>query len=206
MKPFPRALAALSLVIVFGAFASDQAPSVDWGTVAKIREEGLQRSQVMDIVGYMTDVLGARLTLSEDMKRAQAWAKDKMEQVGLEKVAIEPFMDYGVAWDNEYFSLHLLEPDYQPMMGFPLTHTSGTRGKVVCPAVIASDIQTRKDLERYRGKLKGAAVLITPPFALDMAALTQGVSRRTPEELKQMEEAVIPRPQRPATPPPPPAG
>ncbi|MBE3126616.1 MAG: M20/M25/M40 family metallo-hydrolase [Acidobacteria bacterium] len=203
MKPFPRALAAVILLVAISAFASDQTPTVDWDTVAKIREEGLQRSEVMDIVGYMTDVLGARLTLSEDMKRAQAWAKDKMEKLGLTNVVVEPFMDYGAAWDNEYFSLHMLEPDYQPMVGFPLAHTAGTKGKVVCPAVIASDIQTKKDLDRYRGKLKGAAVLITPPFTLDMAALTQGVARRTPEEMKQMEEAVVPTPQRPATPPPP---
>ncbi len=204
MKSIPRALAAIALVIVFSAYASDQTPTVDGDTVAKIREEGLQRSQVMDIVGYMTDVLGARLTLSEGMKRAQAWAKDKMEKLGLENVVIEPFMDYGAAWDNEYFSLHMLEPEYQPMMGFPLAYTSGTLGKVVCTAIIASDIQTKKDLDRYRGKLKGAAVLMTPPSTLDMAALSQGVPRLTPEDLKQMEEAVVPRPQRTATPPPPP--
>jgi hypothetical protein len=36
-----------------------------------------------------------------------------------------------------------------------------------------------------------------------MAALTQGVSRLTTEELNQMEEAVLPRPQRKPTPPPP---
>jgi hypothetical protein len=203
MKPITRVFAAAALAIVAGAFASDQSPAVDWDMVARIREEGLQRSQVMDIVGYMTDVLGARLTLSEGMKRAQAWAKDKMEKLGLENVVIEPFMDYGAAWDNEYFSLHMLEPEYQPMVGFPLAYTSGTNGKVVAPAIVASDIQTRKDLDRYKGKLKGAVVLSTPPFTLDMAALTQGVTRLTPEELKQMEEAVLPRPQRKPTPPPP---
>jgi hypothetical protein len=204
MKSITRALATVSLVIAIGAFASDQTPTIDWDAVAKIREEGLQRSQVMDIVGYMTDVLGARLTLSEGMKRAQIWAKDKMEKLGLENVVIEPFMDYGAAWDNDYFSLHMLEPEYQPMMGFPLAYTSGTKGKVVCPAIIASDIQTKKDLDRYRGKLKGAAVLATPPYPLDMAALSQGVQRLSPEDLKQIEETVVPRPQRTATPPPPP--
>lgn len=39
--------------------------------VAKIREEGLQRSRVKDFESYMTDVLGAPLTLSQDMKRAR---------------------------------------------------------------------------------------------------------------------------------------
>jgi len=204
MKPITRAIAAVTLAVAIGAFASDQVPTVDWDMAARIREEGLQRSQVMDIVGYMTDVLGARLTLSEGMRRAQLWAKDKMEKLGLENVAIEPFMDYGAAWDNEYFSLHMLEPEYQPMMGFPLAYTSGTKGKAVGQAVIADDIQIKKDLDRYKGKLKGAVILSTPLYPLDMAALTQGVSRLTEADLKQIEESVIPRPQRARTTPPPP--
>ncbi len=204
MKPVARAIAAAALLVAVGAFASDQAPSVDWDTAARIREEGLQRSQVMDIVGYMTDVLGGRLTLSENMKRAQLWAKGKMEKLGLENVVIEPFMDYGAAWDNEYFSLHMLEPEYQPMMGFPLAYTSGTQGKVAAPAVLAADIQVKKDFDRYKGKLKGTVVLSTPPLTLDMAALTQGVSRLTADDLARLEETVVPRPQRaPMTPPPP---
>jgi carboxypeptidase Q len=133
------------------------------------------------------------------MKRAQAWAKDKMEKIGLVNTVIEPFMDYGVSWDNEYFSLHLLEPDYQPMVGFPFTHTPGTGGKVVCPAAIA-DVRLKSELARYRGKLKGAAVLATPPFALEQADLAKGVSRLTDEDLKKLEEAVIPTPRRPRAP------
>jgi hypothetical protein len=201
MKPISRALAAISLIIVFSAFASDQTPTVDWNTVAKIREEGLQRSQVMDIAGYIVDVLGARLTNSEDMKRAQAWVKGKMEQLGLENVVIEPFMDYGVTWDNEFFSLHMLEPDYQPITGFPLTHTPGTQGKVACPVVIA-ELQTKADLAKFKGKVKGVAVLATPPLAISQATLAQGVSRLTDEDLKKLQENVVPPPPRPASPPP----
>jgi len=201
MKPISRAIAAISLIIVFSAFASDQTPTVDWNTVAKIREEGLQRSQVMDIAGYVVDVLGARLTNSEDMKRAQAWVKGKMEQLGLENVVIEPFMDYGVTWDNEFFSLHMLEPDYQPMTGFPLTHTPGTQGKVACPVVIA-ELQTKADLAKFKGKLKGVAVLATPPLAISQASLAQGVARLTDEDLKKLQENVVPPAPRPASPPP----
>jgi carboxypeptidase Q len=201
MKPFSRALAAIALVIVFSAFASDQTPTVDLVTVAKIREEGLQRSQVMDITGYIVDVLGARLTNSEDMKRAQAWVKGKMEQLGLENVVIEPFMDYGVTWDNDYFSLHMLEPDYQPMTGFPLTHTPGTPGKVACPAAVA-ELRTKADLAKFKGKLKGFAVLATPPLEISQASLAQGVARLTDEDLKKLQENVVPPPPRPTPPPP----
>ncbi len=201
MKPIGRALAAISLVIIFSAFASDQAPTIDWNTVAKIREEGLQRSQVMDITGYIVDVLGARLTNSEDMKRAQAWVKSKMDELGLENVVIEPFMDYGVTWDNEYFSLHMLEPDYQPMTGFPLTHTPGTQGKITCPAVVA-ELKTTADLAKFKGKLKGAAVLASPPLAITQASLAAGVARLTDEDLKKLQENVVPPPPRPTPTPP----
>ncbi len=191
MRKRRATVAAAIILLSLTVLSSGDQGSVDETMTARIREEGFQRSQVMDIVGYMTDVLGARLTLSRDMQRAQAWAKDKMEKVGLENVAIEPFMDYGAAWDNEYFSLHMLEPDYQSLMGYPLAYTPGTGGKVVCPAVLV-EIAAKKDLEKYRGKLKGAAILVSPLVPIDLAALPQGFSRRTPEELKRLEETVIP--------------
>jgi hypothetical protein len=190
-------LAVLILVPLLG-FAQSDSAKADWQTVARIREEGLQRSQVWDLVGYMTDVVGARLTLSEDMKRAQAWAKDKMVQIGLENVALEPFMDYGVAWDNEYTSIHMIEPDYQMMVGYPLAHTPGTNGKRTLPAVVA-DIQTKTDLAAYKGKLKGVAVLMTPPAAVDPYAIFAPVNRYTDEDLKKLSETVLPAP-RPAAP------
>jgi hypothetical protein len=129
------------------------------------------------------------------MKRAQAWVKGEMERIGLVNTAIEPFMDYGVAWDNEYVSLHMLEPDYQPMVGYPLAWTPGTHGKVTAKAMIV-DLQVKADLERYRGKLRGAAVLSTPPAAIDLAALAQGVPRRSAEDLEKIAHAVIAPPAR----------
>jgi len=191
VKNFHKTVWTFLVLLPLTALSMNETPNVDWAMVAKIREQGFQRSQVMEIAGYISDVLGARLTLSADMKKAQAWAKGFMEKIGLENAAIEPFMDYGVAWDNEYFSLHMLEPDYQPLVGFPLSHTSGTRGKVICRAVIA-DFQTKADLDILRGRLKDCAVLATPPAAIDLAALSQGVTRRTEEELKRLEEAVVP--------------
>jgi hypothetical protein len=194
-----RKILRLSIIICMGmviiAFASFQTSDADWEMAAKIREEGFQRSQVMDIAGYMSDVLGARLTLSQDMKRAQIWAKNKMEEIGLVNTVIEPFMDYGVEWDNEYFSLHMLEPDYQPLVGFPLTHTPSTQGKITCPAVIA-EINTKQDLDKYRGKLVGAVVLTTPQANIDLEALARATPRLTPEQLKEREQDVIPKPRR----------
>jgi carboxypeptidase Q len=190
--------AALPLLLVVTAFA-DPVP-IDWPMVARIREEGLQHSRVMDLESYMTDVLGARLTLSNDMERAQSWARAEMGRIGLVNVKAEPFMDFGVPWDNEFVSLHMLEPDYSPMVGYPLAHTPGTNGREQAQAMIV-ELQTRADLDAYRGKLKGLAVLSTPPAAIDLAPLTNGVPRRTDAELKALEETVIVPPRPTARPP-----
>lgn len=184
-------------VLLFGSLALTTGPDpVDSVMVAEIREEGLQRSRVMDIAGYMTDVLGARLTVSEDMTRAQAWVQDEMRRIGLTNVAAEPFMDFGVTWDNTFTSLHMAAPDYQPMVGYPVAHTPGTDGRQVVDAVIV-DPQLKQDLEALRGTLRGKAVLVTPPVEISLAPLTNGVPRRTEAELAAMEQVTI-APARPA--------
>ena len=163
---------------------------VDWQMVARIREEGLQRSQLATTLSYMTDVLGARLTNSRDMERAQRWVVDEMKRIGLVNTVTEPFMDYGVSWDNEYVSLHLVEPDYQPMVGYPIAHTPGTGGKQVLQVVIA-DVRTKQDLEQYRGRLRGMAVLGTRPPTVDLTRFATGTPRRTDAEMRQLEEALV---------------
>ena len=167
--------------------------AVDWDIVAQIREEGLQRSQIANTLSYMADVLGARLTNSNAMDTAQRWAVEEMKRIGLTETYREPFMDYGVSWDNEYVSIHLLEPDYQPMVGYPIAHTPGTNGQQKLQAIIA-DVRTRQDLETLEGKIRGMAVLSTPPAIIDLSRFETGTPKRSAQELRELEEAVIPPP------------
>src|SRR5262245_17451906 len=51
--------------------------------IAKIRDEGLNRSQVMPTLSYLTDVIGPRLTGSPNLKRANEWTRDKMTSWGM---------------------------------------------------------------------------------------------------------------------------
>ena len=156
--------------------------AVDHEMVAKVREEGFERSQIANTLSYMTDVLGARLTNSKDMRRAQKWVTGEMKRIGLTNIEIEPFMDYGVSWDNEFFSIHMLEPDYQTMVGYPIAHTPGINGRQKMNVTIA-DIKTKSDLEKYRGKLRGKAVLSVTMPVIDQERIRNGTPRFTDEEL-----------------------
>ncbi len=187
----PALLLALGSVLLPANPAAAQ-ERVDLDVIARIREEGFQRSQVMDFAWYMTDVLGPRLTGSPGMKRAERWAKARMDSLGLVNTVIEPFGEHGVGWANEYTSLHLLEPTYQPLIGYPQAFTPGTAGKIAGEARIVA-LRSPADFAQFRGKLKGAIVLSTPPmpgaprfaadavrFSTDSLAALERVTLSTP--------------------------
>jgi len=194
----------LILLLLFipltGFLFSQEKYEIDWETVAKIREEGFQRSEIANTLSYMTDVLGARLTNSEDMRRAQDWVVKEMKRIGLKNTKIEPFMDYGVSWDNEYFSLHLLEPDQQVMVGYPIAHTPGIDGRKKL-SVSLVEIKTKSDLKKYRGKLRGKAVLATPPPKIDLDRYRKGTPRYTDSELFEISQKPFPKEPRGPLPP-----
>jgi hypothetical protein len=159
--------------------------TVDWEAVSKIREEGFKRSQIMDIVGYMSDVLGPRLTASPSMRKAQEWAQKKFKELGLENIALEEAGMHGVSWDNQYTSLHMMEPDYQPLLGYAKAFTPSTDGKVTAEAVIV-DIKSVQDLDEYRGKLGGKIVLYSPMHNIGHR-YTPNATRLSEEQLKELE-------------------
>ena len=193
MKTFfkNKYIRVFSVVLVFTSSVAFTIPSlVDRAMVARIREEGLQHSKVMEYESYIVDVLGARLTLSRDMQRAQVWALDEMKKMGLSQVNSEAYMDYGMTWDNEYVSAHMVAPDYMPLNAYPVAYTSSTLGKINADAIVV-DLQSKEDFEIYRGKLKGKAVLISSPAVIDLQTLTNGVHRYNSEELIALEKIAI---------------
>ncbi len=65
----PMRRAALALTFA-APLAAQQPEKIDMAALASIRDEGMSRSQVMDIASYLTDVYGARLTGSPQAKAA----------------------------------------------------------------------------------------------------------------------------------------
>src|SRR5262245_42732772 len=51
--------------------------------IVRIRDEGLNRSQVMQTLSYLSDVIGPRLTGSPNLRRANEWTRDKLASWGL---------------------------------------------------------------------------------------------------------------------------
>lgn len=181
-------LAALTIVVGQAKLLAGQ-EAVDLAMIARIREEGFQRSRVMTFAGYISDVLGPRLTGSPGLRRAEQWAKTTMTGLDLTNVVIEPWGEHGVGWTNVYTSLHLIEPTYQPLIGYPLAFTPGTSGKLAGEARIVS-ITSAADYAKYQGKLGGAIVLATPAAAIGLR-LAPDATRFSADQLQALEHATI---------------
>ena len=69
------ALTAVIAVLVGLPLAADWpvTEKLDLDAIYRIKEEGLQRSKVMEIESYLTDVYGPRLTNSPEIKEAADW-------------------------------------------------------------------------------------------------------------------------------------
>ena len=54
---------------------------LDLDAIYRIKDEGLQRSKVMEIESYLTDVYGPRLTNSPEIKEAAEYAQKTMREL-----------------------------------------------------------------------------------------------------------------------------
>ena len=138
---------------------------VDYDAIYRIKDEAVNRSQVMETLSFLTDVHGPRLTNSPNMRTAAAWAKQRLEGYGLEKVALEPWGPFGRGWVNERTLVMMTAPQPFPLLAFPKAWTPGTDGAAKGEAVLAV-IDKTEDLEKWKGKLKGKIVLVSATRAV----------------------------------------
>ena len=155
------AAAALAAPAPMEASAQVAQERLDLGMVERIRDEGMNRSQIPELAGYLTDVIGPRLTNSPGMKRANEWTAETFREWGLRNVQIEPWGEFGRGWENLSISFRALTPYAQPLEAWAVGWSGSTNGTVRGPAVIV-EAETEADLAKYRGKLAGAFVLMAP--------------------------------------------
>jgi hypothetical protein len=157
--------AALSFALSFGGTPALTQEPVDLAMTARIREEGLQRSQALDLFQTMTDDIGARLTASPGFDQSAEWARDRFAAWGLTNPRLEPF-EFGRGWSLEKISVEMTAPRYMPLTGYAEAWTpSIAGGGVVTGRVVYVGESTTAQIEAMAGTLRGAIVLTHQPQA-----------------------------------------
>ncbi|MEA2490717.1 MAG: hypothetical protein QOH21_2509 [Acidobacteriota bacterium] len=149
-------LIALLLAMALSNPLSAQEP--DLQTQTRIRQEGFRNSKVMAYASALTDTIGARLTGSPTMKKANEWTRKTLEEMGLANAHLESF-DFGRGWSYDACSVRMVSPESVPLYGFPKAWAPGTNGPVR-GKVMKVLLQSKEDLEKNKGKLAGAIVMI----------------------------------------------
>jgi hypothetical protein len=133
--------------------------NVDLTMYARIREEGFHHSHVMEFGSALSDGIGPRLTGSPNMAKANAWTRDTLTKIGLENAHLEDWGEFGMGWQQINTWARLVSPDPEPLWMQAAPWSPSTNGPVSGEAVYM-DLQSEKDLDKFKGKLGGKIVLL----------------------------------------------
>ncbi len=171
--------------------AQEAAPEkIDLTVLHDIKSQAFQHSQVMEHLFYIADVYGPRITSSPNHRAAAEWIVKRLQSYGLQNVHLEPWGPFGNSWQYKKFYGALVEPNYAPLIGFPLAWTPGTDGPVTGEAILAP-IHSQADFAKYKGKLKGKIVLIAEPKVILMHTELEA-HRLTDEEIEARTKVADP--------------
>jgi hypothetical protein len=141
------------------AIARQATEPVDLAMIAKIKDEGLNRSQVGAVFDMFVNVIGPRLTGSPAHKRAADYARDTMTKWGLTNVHLEAWQ-FGRGWTLEKLTVEMVEPRYMPLVGYPEAWTPSTNGEMVVPALSTAG-KSAEEIDQM--PIAGAAIFQSPP-------------------------------------------
>jgi carboxypeptidase Q len=179
----------LLLAMTIPVFLLAQEEKVDMAVMEKIRTEGLKNSKIMEIAFNLTDKSGHRLTNSPGYARAANYASATLTGWGLQNVAIDPWGEFGKGWDLEKAYLAITAPYYKPLLAYPKTWTSGTKGAKSGELLVIS-VKDTTELEKYRRQLKGK-IIIMDQTAVYKHSFKADAVRYTDEDLAKMANAKL---------------
>jgi hypothetical protein len=189
-------LLLLTLPVSNGVFAQAMQEKFDSTAVAQIKDEGINRSQVMDILSYLSDIYGPRLTGSTGYLEAATWAREKLTSLGMENSHFEAWGSFGRGWELKHYSANVTGGQTFPLISYPKAWSPGTDGKRE-GEIIFLDAGTDSALDTYRGKLHGKFILIGNTRDVK-AHFTPEFSRHADSTLLEMaNDDPVPKPKSP---------
>lgn len=182
----------LAILLVSLAAHSQVRPpdGADTAMLNRIWLEGTNNSRVMEHLSWLTDVFGPRIPGSPAYKRAADWAVQRFAELGLAGAVIEPAGEFGLGWSCDHISAHMTAPSYMPILAYPRPWSGGTKGKISGSPVFAV-LSSKADMEKFRGKLKGAIVFLKEPRPV-LPNFNAPAKRLDDKDLREIQNTPIP--------------
>ncbi len=175
---------------------------LDLQMYARIREEGLNHSRVMEYASALDDAIGPRLTGSPEMAKANAWTRDTLAAMGCTDAHLEDWGEFGMGWEQEASSLRMVGPEPAVFIAQAAPWSPATTGADGKPGPVRGEAvvvtidfgknarPVEQQMADYKGKLRGRIVLLgdtRPVGELDTAP----AKRFTDEELAKLKQVPL---------------
>src|SRR6266536_604819 len=157
-SPLRKAFAAVLCLLILPPAAPAE-ERVDLDMVTQIRQEGFRNSKVMETASSLMDSIGARLTGSPNMKKANEWTRKQLADWGLANAHLESWEPFGRGWSYEVATVRMLSPDVAELLALPLAWSPGTDGALRAQAIKVK-LTEKEDLEKQKGKLAGKILML----------------------------------------------
>jgi carboxypeptidase Q len=146
---------------------------IDLDAYARIRNEGLEHSHIMEYASGLFDGIGPRLTGSPNLARADQWAVDQLKAMGASDPRLESWGEFGLGWKQIGTSVYLATPDTAVLIGQATPWSPATNGSVTAPVIAVPYPQEEAAFEEWKGKLAGKIILLgnSPKVPPDPAPL-----------------------------------
>jgi carboxypeptidase Q len=133
--------------------------TLDLNMYARIRDEGLDHSRIMDYATALFDDIGQRLTGSPNMAKANAWARDQLAAMGCANARLESWGDFGMGWRQIATSANMAKPDTAVFIAQATPWSPATPGLITADVIAVPYFRDEKDFDKWKGKLAGKIVL-----------------------------------------------
>jgi len=129
----------------------------------QIADEVKAHSELMKNLEHLTTQIGSRLTGSSQMQEASNWTLKRFQDYGIDAHLETAEIDH--AWTRGLETAEIVSPIHRNIGIRALGWSKATKGEV-SGKVIALGLQKPSDLDAYKGKLKGAIVMVHKPADL----------------------------------------
>src|ERR1035438_4454602 len=158
------------LAISLGAFAAEKPKTppastepaietLDLDAIARIRDEGLNHSHIMEYASGLFDGVGPRLTGSPDFAKAEEWSVDQLRRMGASNAHTESWGEFGMGWQQIGTSVQMTAPSAATILAQATPWSPATAGEASGEVIAVPTLNDEKDFETWKGKLSGKIIL-----------------------------------------------
>ncbi|MBS1728258.1 MAG: M20/M25/M40 family metallo-hydrolase [Armatimonadetes bacterium] len=154
-------LRRLSFAILAAAIGGTALAQGDQATIDKILDEGMVRNQARQTLETFCGQFGARLTSSQALEKAQAWAMEQFKSYGCTNVHLEKWGEWPVGFDRA-MSGHvgrMTAPFSRELQFTTPSWTPGTRGLTKGTAIM--EPKSMDDLTAHMSDYKGKWLVLS---------------------------------------------